>query len=583
MEQNKSFSKKNALVIKDIGTIKMSNLNLFNYSTKIKKPSKNKFFDEKFMSKNNENTSIILDPSANFFYKVPQDKSEISQNKTREQSRDNFLFKKNFNSTTNKNKKFLYDSFSQLDNLKKDVSKISNLSNKSSKKEKYFPKLSIKLKKNTFRNLYKDQIIYNDFEYKKKIKKINSSFSPDSFYSFDKKLFRDFSNKNILYNSSGFSNKILNLSKIHIKKSKDMKLKLNKSYIKENIKFNGKIFPNRKMYNFVVDPLLYGKIENIKVLSKKFRKMDKKVLKLLEMDKNKLFSSNYSIIERKKFSPKFQNIFMYDEINFKKKENEERYKELINLGLFKNSLKLLEDVKQEAFKIDKKYYFLAGLKKIKINKTNKQSILQKFKSWIIYIFQYIKMRYLTLDEIKNFKLIKQSFTYGLTESLINSIKLKNYNLSCSILEQHKYLVLDFDYYYLTPLHWAVKKNFYEIIPKLLDYGAAIDPLNFIRDSPLHIAVKNNFFDSACILLYYLASPFLKDKDGKKPIELTNDFDMKSLLERVMNIHYLSFFQKNINQQKFIRHNFWILISEEFKNKINKYAYDIIKNKELFDF
>ena len=136
-----------------------------------------------------------------------------------------------------------------------------------------------------------------------------------------------------------------------------MKLKLNKSYIKENIKFNGKIFPNRKMYNFVVDPLLYGKIENIKVLSKKFRKMDKKVLKLLEMDKNKLFSSNYSINKKKKFSPKFQNIFMYDEINFKKKENEEKYKELINLGLFKNSLKLLEDVKQEAFKIDKKYYF----------------------------------------------------------------------------------------------------------------------------------------------------------------------------------------------------------------------------------
>ena len=154
------------------------------------------------------------------------------------------------------------------------------------------------------------------------------------------------------------------------------------------------------------------------------------------------------------------------------------------------------------------------------------------------------MRYLTLDEIKNFKLIKQSFTYGLTESLINSIKLKNYNLSCSILEQHKYLVLDFDYYYLTPLHWAVKKDFYEIIPKLLDYGAAIDPLNFIRDSPLHIAVKNNFFDSACILLYYLASPFLKDKDGKKPIELTNDFDMKSLLERVMNIHYINLFNYN---------------------------------------
>ena len=586
MENNKSFNERNDISFKGIRTLKMNNINLFNYSSIRKKPSKNIFFDEKSLAKNNENTSIILDPSVSILYKFDQYKNENSPNKSREsreQEKNNFLLKNNYYSSTNKSKKYLYDSFSQGDNLKKNMSKISYLSNKSSKKPIKFPKLSIKIKKYEFRNLDKDKRIFNDIDYKKKIQKINSSFSPDSFYSFDKKLFRDFSSKNILFGNSPFSDKSSKLSRITPKKLKEKKIKFNKSYIKEKINFNGKFVPNSNMYNFVIDPLPFGKAKDIKVLAKNFKKMDKRVLKLLEMDNEKLFSSNYSIIERIKFKKKFQNIFIYDKIKFKEKESEEKYKKLINLGIFKDSLKLLKDVKEEANKINEKELYLNEHKKSKLKNTNKHLILQKFKKWIIYIYQYIKMRYLSLDEIKKFKSINQSFTFLLTESLISSIKSKNYDLSCSIIENHKYLVLDFDYYYLTPLHYAVKKNFLELIPKLLEYGSRIDSLNFTGDSPLHVAVKDNLFDSACILLYYLASPFIKDKEGKKPIEVTDDFDMKSLLERTMKIHYLSLFQKSINQQKFIRYNFWILINEEFKNKIDKRVYDKIKEKELFDF
>jgi len=132
------------------------------------------------------------------------------------------------------------------------------------------------------------------------------------------------------------------------------------------------------------------------------------------------------------------------------------------------------------------------------------------------------------------------------------------------------------------LHWAVKNNFYEFIPKLLDYGSLINFLNFSGDTPLHIAVKKNYYDSACILLYYLASPFIKDRDGKKPIEVANDFEMKSLLDRIMKIYYASFFQRTANQQKFIQNKFWIFINEEFRDKISDFIYNFIKNKEFYD-
>ncbi len=37
-----------------------------------------------------------------------------------------------------------------------------------------------------------------------------------------------------------------------------------------------------------------------------------------------------------------------------------------------------------------------------------------------------------------------------------------------------------------------------------------------------------------------------------PIDLTEDFQMKKLLEKIMNYHYLSLFKKNSNQFEFIQ-------------------------------
>ena len=221
------------------------------------------------------------------------------------------------------------------------------------------------------------------------------------------------------------------------------------------------------------------------------------------------------------------------------------------------------------------------LEKTNIEKTNNKK-LEKYKNMILRIYLYFKQRNISNDEFKLFKKIKKSFTYKKTKSLIDSIKLKYINLCSEIIEANKYLVFDYDNFHLTPLHWAVKKNLYEFIPKLINYGSIVDSINFSGESPLHIAVKNNFYDSTCILLYYLASPFLKDKNGKRPIEYSKNYDMKNLLEKVMKIHYLSFFQRTINQQKFIKTQFLNFIKEEFENKIKVFTFYFFKEKELLE-
>ena len=79
----------------------------------------------------------------------------------------------------------------------------------------------------------------------------------------------------------------------------------------------------------------------------------------------------------------------------------------------------------------------------------------------------------------------------------------------------------------------------------------------------------------------MASPFIKNREGKKLIEATNNSDMKSLLKRAEKIHYLSYFQKTKNKKDFIQNNLWTFIKEEFKDRLNFYVFSFIKEREIF--
>ena len=559
--------------------IRMKSLNLYKKKYLKEKSAKNIFLDNKLLSKNNENVPIISNSSINIFYSNPKSNKEnaqiIERNNNNDINNKNLLFlnKTNYYSAKEKNKKLLNDSYT-----KDSIKNISFQNLSKVKKLRYYPLLKIKKDYLTdFNN--KNNI---DIEYKKRLKNINSSFSPDSQYSIDKKLFKDFSSNSIIYNPFIFTKN--KLTKINQLQGKKIKIKYNKSFIRNKISFNGINFQNRKLYKFIVDTNSYGKDDELKKLSEKLKEKEKKFEKILEMENNKLFTDVYSIVDRIRFKKKYQNPFIYDKRAFKENIKDE-YNNIINSEVLKDHLQLLKEMKAQLRgenENKRKKIIYNGFKEINIEKlNNKKVLLEKFKNLIIRIYLFFKQRNITIDIFKNYRSIKQSFTYKLTKSLIDSIKLKNYNLCCEIIEKNKNLVFDYDYFYLTPLHWAVKKNFYEFIIKLLNCGSIVDSLNFSGDSPLHIAVKNNFYDSACILLYYCASPFLKDINGKKPIELSNNFDMKNLLEKTMKIHYISYFQRTINKQKFIKNRLWIFFNEEFKDKISEFTFDYFKEKELF--
>ena len=415
---------------------------------------------------------------------------------------------------------------------------------------------------------YKDYYLMKNRadNYKKKVKSINSTFTQENISNSDKKLIKSFSAKSLIYNDSLFN-----------------KHKKNKTVIYSNLK-SYEDYINREKYKFKINPLFSGKGINMKDFSRHLKKMGKDVEKIVESTIHMRKVNYFSLIDEKKFSKKFRKTNIYENV---KKINGfqmlgKQYKNLMNKNIFKDNIQLLKVVNEE---IEKKQD-VKVLHKLKVKNQNKlnnnHSIIERFKKTVIKISSFLKQRKITDEDFRNYKLITKSFTYPQTKILINAIRYKNLNLCHKILNSHKYIILDFDYFYLTPLHWAVKKNFYTLLPALLDYGSILDACNILGETPLHISVKKNYFDCTCILLYYLASPFVKDTNGKTPIELTNDFEMKYLLTKIMKLHYTSFFQKTLVQDDFIQSGLWVFIKEEFHHKLQEEVFLFFKRKEIKD-
>ena len=389
------------------------------------------------------------------------------------------------------------------------------------------------------------------------------------------------SSNNFLFNDSLFSNYNLFDSPIpEISKCTKTKLvhKRNKSSL-NTIKFNGIMIPNRKIYQFAIGPLSIKKLEKIEDIIEEIKKSNAKYMKLLKRENKGIFNNSISIVDKNKFSKEYQNPFTspFDKKIYKinydiLKHEEEVNKNFIKEEAFNVNKKLIKDMEAEIKKraVKKKVYIGILNRKSIEYKLNKKALYEKIKSTIIKLSKYIKNLYVTVPEILNqYKIYKTCFSFNQTKEIIRAIKIKNFNTCTKLLDNHKYIVLDFDFYYLTPLHWATKENFFEIVPNIVQYGAVVNFQNFIGDTPLHIGVKNNFYECVCLLLVNFASPFIKNKDGKIPIDNTNDFRMRLVLERIMKIYYKSFFLKYSNQLEFIQKSFTIFIVEEFSSELNK--------------
>ena len=159
--------------------------------------------------------------------------------------------------------------------------------------------------------------------------------------------------------------------------------------------------------------------------------------------------------------------------------------------------------------------------------------------------------------------------------LIESIKYKNLEKANLILDEYKFLVLHYDVFKQTPLHWASKRNVYQLISKIVSYGADVDSLDQVGYSSLHLAIINNNFESVVFLFLNYASPFIKDKYGKKPIEYCKNYKMEILCKKATAFHLAHLFGKKKNFYHNIKKSFTFFVESEFSNDLGEEAYKFI--------
>ena len=99
-------------------------------------------------------------------------------------------------------------------------------------------------------------------------------------------------------------------------------------------------------------------------------------------------------------------------------------------------------------------------------------------------------------------------------------------------------------------------------------GSIIDEQNLLGETALHIGVKKNNYECVSLLLFYLASPFIKDDNGNRPIDCNNNFKTKVLLNKIMDLHYQCFFVKYNNFYENVQRRFTYFINNEFYNQLN---------------
>ena len=222
-----------------------------------------------------------------------------------------------------------------------------------------------------------------------------------------------------------------------------------------------KLMRTRQKYPFVLNEHLLLPKKFID-LPRNIKKNNKKYFNILKNENDKIFTQYFSIVAKEKFSKKFQNIrnlfdFQKDYDDKEKNENknlilndeelnENEYKDnLINEKII-SGYKLLEELKSKDSKIFKH-----------AKKLTKKQLFYKFEKSFIFLCSKLDNISVYMHEIiYNYQKPTHSYFFPNSRDLFFAIKSKNLKLAEDILNDNKNLVLDFDYFKMTALHFAAK-------------------------------------------------------------------------------------------------------------------------------
>jgi ankyrin repeat protein len=231
------------------------------------------------------------------------------------------------------------------------------------------------------------------------------------------------------------------------------------------------------------------------------------------------------------------------------------------------------------FKLNKEVKKIIDINELNEKYLHKKKILSKFKEILIRCAIHYKRLNISLEQFYKLDLDSiQPFSNKESYTLICAIKDKDINHINKLLKNNYFLVYDFDHFKQTPLHWAAKRNVYQVISLIVSKGANVNAKDNTGRTPLHVAAAYNNLEAVEALVYDLAESSIKDNNGLLPEDLTNDVIIKMILKRVKALHKLNktMFVKNFEST--IKNGLHYFFMNELKiNFLEVKAYEYVKS------
>ena len=128
------------------------------------------------------------------------------------------------------------------------------------------------------------------------------------------------------------------------------------------------------------------------------------------------------------------------------------------------------------------------------------------------------------------------------------------------------------------MHWAAKRNVYQVISLIVSKGANVNAKDHTGRTPLHVAAAYNNLEAVEALVYDLAESNILDNNGKLAEDLTNSRIIKSILKRVRALHKLNKTMFCKNFESAIKNGLHYFFMNELKiNFLKVKVYEYVKN------
>lgn len=131
-----------------------------------------------------------------------------------------------------------------------------------------------------------------------------------------------------------------------------------------------------------------------------------------------------------------------------------------------------------------------------------------------------------------FYLIKVSFEF------FHAVKFNAYDKVVQFVNSDKRYLYEVDYFHQTPLHWAAKRGYFDLMTFLIQKEPnLINEYDHNKRTALFLAAKNNQTQICQFLLNKQANPLLEDSEKVKPVDTTTDPVLKKLINDFMEVKF----------------------------------------------